>query len=170
MMFYTLYLQHSMSFSLFGGPQYSDTYGGLLPPLRRWTPAGGGSFNWQGQHNAFLISYSRRVSDGGGLQGAVISDSAQTSIRHQFRPSFSGSVGAGYTVNKILDAATPGGNGGHSISGTASLDHSFGEHFNVTAGYMRLHQSYDVLANTGTPNRDRVWLSMGYQFQRALGR
>jgi hypothetical protein len=35
---------------------------------------------------------------------------------------------------------------------------------------MRLHQSYDIAALSTVPNRDRVWLSIAYQFQRPLGR
>lgn len=176
MLFYTLYLQRTVSFSLFGGPQYSDTYGGvllageILPPLRSWSPGGGGSLNWQGQHTSLTASYSRRISDGGGLQGAVSYNGADASIRHQFTAALSGTLGANYSVNKVLDATALDNNGGHSISGTCSVQRSFGEHFNLTAGYLRLHQSYDVAALAVVPNRDRVWLSIGYQFQRPLGR
>ncbi len=175
MLFYTLYLQRTLSFSLFGGPQYSDTYGEtffgiLLPPLHSWSPGGGGSVNWQGQHTTLTASYSRRISDGGGLQGAVSFNGADASIRHQFTAAWSGTIGADYSVNKVLDAAALQNNGGHSISGTCSLQRAFGEHFNLTAGYLRLHQSYDVASLAVVPNQDRVWLSIGYQFQRPLGR
>jgi hypothetical protein len=170
MFFYTLYLQRTVSFSLFGGPQYSDTYGGLFPAFRSWSPGGGGSVNWQGQRNALIVSYSRKISDGGGLQGAVTYNAADASIRHQFTAGFSGSVGANYSVNKVLDAVLPNSNGGHSISGTATLQRSIGEHFSATAGYLRLQQSYDIPAISNVPERDRIWLSLGYQFQRALGR
>lgn len=170
MLFYTLYLQRTVSFSLFGGPQYSNTYGGLFGPLHSWSPGGGGSLNWQGQHTSLITSYSQRISDGGGLQGAVSYYGADASIRHQFSPALSGTLGGDYSVNKVLDAAALSNNGGHSISGTCTVQRNFGEHFNVTAGYMRLHQSYDVAALAVAPNRDRVWLSIGYQFQRPLGR
>jgi hypothetical protein len=177
MLFYTLYLQHTVSFSLFGGPQYTNTSGELffgivLPPLRSWSPGGGGSLNWQGQHNSLTASYSRRISDGGGLQGAVSFNGADASIRHQFTAALSGTLGADYTVNKILDpaATSNGSTGGHSLSGTCTVQRTLGEHFNLTAGYLRLHQSYDVTSLSVVPNRDRVWLSIAYQFQRPLGR
>jgi hypothetical protein len=38
-------------------------------------------------------------------------------------------------------------------------------------GYTRLHQTYaDIPAIANTPNRQRVWASVSYQFQRPLGR
>jgi hypothetical protein len=170
MLFYTFYLQRALSFSLYGGPQYSNTYGGLFPSLRSWSPGGGGSVNWQGQRTALILSYSRKISDGGGLQGAVSYNGVDASIRRQLTPTLSGTIGADYTVNKILDSIALGDSGGHSVSGTAILQQAFGEHFSVSAGYLRLHQSYDVAALVAAPNRDRVWLTIGYQFQRALGR
>lgn len=173
-LFYTFYLQQSLSFSVSGGPQYSDSsVGGIVPllPLRTWSPSGGVSVNWQGQHSSLAASYSRRVSDGGGLQGAVNYNGADASIRHQFSPTLSGTVSGDYSVNKVLDPqAQIGGLSGHSISGTVTLQRKLGEHFNATAGYLRLHQSYDVTALSLTPTRDRVWLSIAYQFQRPLGR
>jgi hypothetical protein len=170
MLFYTFYLQRNLSFSLYAGPQYSDTYGGLVPTLRSWSPGGGGSVNWQGQRTALILSYSRKISDGGGLQGAVSYNGVDASIRRQLTPRLSGTIGADYTVNKILDSIPAGNGGGHTISGTAILQQTFGEHFSVSAGYLRLHQSYDVAALFASPNRDRVWLTVGYQFQKALGR
>ncbi len=176
MLFYTLYLQRTISFSLFGGPQYSDTNSVALlttqvfPAMRSWSPGGGGSVNWQGQHNSLAAGYSRRITDGGGLQGAVSYNGANATIHHQFTSTLSGTLGADYSVNKILDPTSANNNGGHSISGTCTVQRNFGEHFNLTAGYLRLHQSYDVAALSVAPNRDRVWLSIGYQFQRPLGR
>lgn len=177
MLFYTLYLQRTISFSLFGGPQYSDTSSvsllgsQIFPEVRSWSPGGGGSVNWQGQHNSLGASYSRKVSDGGGLQGAVSYNGADASVRHQFTTTLSGTLGGDYSVNKLLDpAAALDNTGGHSISGTATVQRTFGEHFNLTAGYLRVHQSYDIPALQVVPNRDRVWLSIAYQFQRPLGR
>jgi len=170
MFFYTFYLQRSISFSLFAGPQYSDSYGGGLPRSRSWSPGGGGSINWEGQHTSLVASYSRRISDGGGLQGAVSSNGTDATIRHRFTPTLNGALGADYTVNKVLDATDLNNTSGHTISGNVSLQRSLGEHFGLTAGYLRQHQSYDIAAINSTPNRDRVWLSISYQFQKALGR
>jgi hypothetical protein len=171
MLFYTFYLQRAISFSIFGGPQYTDSYGPLLIlTMHSWSPGGGGSLNWQGQHTSLMASYSRRISDGGGLQGAVSFNGADASIRHQFTAAWIGTLGADYSVNKLLDAELADNTSGHSISGTAALQRQLGQHFSLVAGYLRLHQSYGIKAIDSVPNRDRVWLSIGYQFQRSLGR
>jgi hypothetical protein len=170
MFFYTFYLQRSVSFSLSGGPQYSETSGLGIPSLHSWSPGGSGSINWQGQHNSLVAGYSRRINDAGGLQGAVSYNDANSSIRHQFSAALSGTLAADYTVNKVLDPAAFSDTSGHSISGTAMLVRSLGPHFNLTGGYLRLYQSYNIKALSIVPDRDRVWLSIGYQFQRSLGR
>jgi hypothetical protein len=171
MLFYTLFLQHSLSFSVFGGPQYSDSHG---PPsfvaARAWSPGGGISVNWQGQHNSLIASYSRRLSDGGGLQGAVAYNGVDASIRHQFSAAWSGTLSADYSVNRVLNSLALDNTSGHSISGTVTLQRQLGEHFNLGAGYLRLHQSYNIQALSTDPNRDRVWVSVGYRFQKSLGR
>src|SRR5206468_994871 len=78
LLFYTYSPTSSrFSFSLFGGPQYSDT---LEPPFlpqqpqtirtRSWTPAAGASLGWQGRLNSLALSYTHAVSSGSGLVGA----------------------------------------------------------------------------------------------------
>ena len=76
--FYTLYATSGFSISFFAGPQHSDTIQPAQPPvlvqsttLRQWTPAAGASLNWQGRLSNFAFSYSRVISSGGGLIGAV---------------------------------------------------------------------------------------------------
>ena len=59
---------------------------------------------------------------------------------------------------------------GHTVSGTASLQRQFGEHLNVQLGYTRLHQNYNVAAISTTPDTNREFVSISYQFSRALGR
>src|SRR6202011_5515097 len=48
-LFYTLYLKPTLSISLFGGPQQSDTQQFGLPAMKAWSPAGGASMGWQGK-------------------------------------------------------------------------------------------------------------------------
>jgi len=69
-----------------------------------------------------------------------------------------------------LSETTAASTDGHSISGTASLQRLFGEHLNVQLGYTRLHQSYNVAAISTTPDTNREFVSLSYQFARPLGR
>ncbi len=89
--FYTLYLKPTFSVTVFGGPQYSDTFGGTVVSERAWSPSGGGSLSWQGKETSFAASYSRRITDGGGLPGAVLANIADASFRAQFTKTVTGS-------------------------------------------------------------------------------
>jgi hypothetical protein len=172
---YSLYLKPTLSLSVFGGPQYSDTFGGTLVPQRMWSPSGGGSLSWQGKETSFAAGFSRRITDGGGLLGAVRANSADASFRAQLTKTVTGSVGADYATNAVLDSAFAsgfnGGLNGHSVSESASVARTFGEHVSASIGYLHLHQSY---ANISTfniaPNQNRASISISYQFERPLGR
>jgi len=185
LLFYTVYPTKRLSISLFGGPQYSDTVESLpLLSMREWTPAGGASLSWQGRLSSFALSYVHIISGGGGLMGAVRMDSGNVSLRQRITKSFSGFVAGGYTQNDLLGApsttttasTTTGGSltgvaNGHSISGTASLEQDFGQHLTLQLGYTRLRQDYSSVAIlASTPNTNREFVSLSYQFARPLGR
>jgi hypothetical protein len=176
--YYTLYATSSLSFSFFGGPQHSDTVQPPLPPLdiqpppsRAWTPAAGASLSWQRSLTSLALSYSHVISGGGGLSGAVHMDSASASVRQQLTRNLNASIAGGYTQNDVLGSILSGSNDGHTISGTASLQRQFGEHLNLQLGYTRLHQTYgNVPVLSSTPNTNREFISVSYQFSRPLGR
>ncbi len=176
--FYTLYATSRFSLSLFGGPQHSDTVQPPQPPLqvqptplRAWTPAAGASLSWQGRLSSLAVSYSHIISGGGGLFGAVHMDSASASIRQQFTRNLGGSLAGSYVQNDVLGSVLLGGYNGHTVSGTASLQQQFGGHINLQLGYTRLHQDYsNVTVLSLTPNTNREFVSVSYQFSRPMGR
>jgi hypothetical protein len=173
LLFYTFAPASSrFSISFFGGPQYSDTVQPApFPPIRSWTPAGGASLGWQGKLNSFALSYTHIISSGGGLVGAVQLDSATLSARQQITRTLSATVSGGYAQNDVIGSPLLGLNSGHSISGTASLQQLIGQHVSVQLGYTRLHQNYsNVEVISATPDTNRVFVSISYQFSRALGR
>jgi hypothetical protein len=167
-----------LSFSFFAGPQHSDTVQPPQPPLmiqtspiRSWTPAIGGSLSWAGRLTNVALSYSHVIAGGGGLSGAVKLDSVGASVRQQIARRLSGSIAGGYAQNSILAAAIAGSMTGHTVSGTASLQQLVGEHINVQLGYIRLHQDYGTVAVLATtPNTNREFISISYEFSRPLGR
>jgi hypothetical protein len=178
--FYTLYATSRFSISTFGGPQHANIgpqfFAGASAPQpgsQTWTPAAGASVNWQGQFTSVAASYSHVIASGGGLIGAVHTDSASLSVRQQLARALSASLSGGYAQNKVvggLSQTTGASTNGHSISGTASLQRQFGEHLGVQLGYTRLHQTYNVLAISATPDTNREFVSVSYQFSRPLGR
>jgi hypothetical protein len=192
LVFYTVYLRPRFSISFFGGPQYADagpqwpqTCTSNVPlPLgtcptpgsRSWNPAAGGSLGWQGHLSTLSASYVHLISNGGGLIGAVRMDNASASIRQQLTRRLSASVAGGYTQNDVL-AAPPLGqvvsydDNGHTVLGTGTLQQQFGQHLNLQVGYTRIHQYYPAVAALATtPNTNREFVSISYQFAKALGR
>jgi hypothetical protein len=173
LLFYTFAPTSSkFSISLSGGPQYSDTLQPApLPPIRSWTPAGGASLGWQGKLNSFALSYTHIISSGSGLVGAVQLDSLTASARQRITRTLSATVSGGYDRNDVIGSPLLGLYSGHSITGTASLQQVIGQRANVQLGYTRLHQNYsNVGAISATPDTNRVFVSISYQFSRALGR
>lgn len=175
--YYTLYPTSRLSISVFGGPQHSSTVqppllGLSLPPAIAWNPSIGGSFSWQGQLTNAALSYSHTISGGGGLNGAVHMDSANLSVRRQIARSLNASLSGAYAQNNVVGSPLFGGsNDGHSISCTGSLSKQFGEHISFQLGYSRLHQDYSgVQVLAATPDTNREFVSVSYQFSRPLGR
>ena len=170
-LFYTVYLKPTLSISLFGGPQYSETEQFGVPAMKAWSPAGGASMGWQGKLTSFAVSCSRAINDGGGLSGAVQSIGGNTSLRRQISRTLIASMGASYASNSVLDALPALNTSGHTISGNASVQRQIGQHLNLQLQYMRLHQSYsDIAVLSSTPDRNRESITISYQFTRALGR
>jgi hypothetical protein len=172
LLFYTYVPAPGFSFSFFGGPQYYNsgsqfiaTNQPIIAPSHAWTPTAGGSVNWQSLRTGIAVSYSRSVSSGGGLVGAVEFDSANASVRQRITHNLNASLAGYYANNGVLSIASLGG---HSISGSAALQRQIGEHFNLQAGYTRLHQDYSGF--TANPDTNREWVSVAWQFARPIGR
>jgi hypothetical protein len=180
--FYSFNRTPGLTVSLFAGPQHSDTVQSgtvpssvvqsvSVPPLEGWTPAAGASLSWQGRLTNVAFSCTHIIASSGGLAGAVKTDSATAALRQQMTRTFSGSVSGFYAQNDVLDAVVLGGSNGHTISATASLQQQVGQNLNVQAGYTRLHQDYSGVAVLAAhPDTNREFISISYQFSKALGR
>lgn len=127
--------------------------------------------SWQGLLNSCAVSFIHTISGGSGLVGAVQMDDASTSLWQQITKSLSGTLSGGYVQNNVLGVSLFGSRSGHSISGTASLLQQFGQHVALQLGYTRLYQSYSSVAVlSSNPNTNREFITLSYQFARALGR
>jgi hypothetical protein len=178
LLFYTLAPTKRFSISVFGGPQYTDlgpqfaaTGSTQSPASRSWNPAAGGSLGWQGHMSSLAISYAHLISSGGGLIGAVKTDSVSASIHQQLSRMLSASLAGGYAQNDVLTVTPSVGSNGHTVSGTASLQQQVGQHLNLQLGYTRIHQDYSTVAVlAATPDTNREFVSISYQFSKPLGR
>jgi len=169
--FYTIYLKPNLTLSLSGGPQHYET-AQVPASSRSWTPAATASLGWQGRHTTFATSYSRIVTGGGGLIGAFHSNTANASARWQIARTWNIGAAGNYAIYKTLSPffflASPGG---HTVSGTVSMQHQIREHFNAELGYTRLHQSFNgIPLISANPDTNREYISISYQFTRPLGR
>ena len=101
-LFYTLYVNPMLSLALFGGPQHFESSGLGIPTKPGWSPAGGVTLGWQGLRTSGNLSFAHRVTDGGGLQSAVISTSADLSIRQPTDQKSDCGLGSGATRTTAL--------------------------------------------------------------------
>ena len=170
--YYTLYLKHALSLSASGGPQHFDVNQVPFPESAAWTPAITASAGWQLSRINFAVSYSRTVSGAGGLVGAFNSSSVNGFARWQLARTWTMGGGASYaTQNNVVPALASLNPGGHTVSGTFSVQHPISEHFAAEAGYARLHQIYSGISSISQfPDSDREYVAISYQLSRPLGR
>jgi len=170
--FYTVYLNPRLSFSFSGGPQHVDATQSLSAPFRSWMPSAMASIGWQRSHTNLVASYSRTVTGSTGLSGAFTSSSANASVRWQMTRAWIIGSAASYVINmNVTPLFSPYIPGGHTVSGAVSAEHSMSDHFKAELGYVRLHQSYSGIAViSNSPDSNREFISVSYQFTRPLGR
>src|SRR5271163_1386680 len=166
LLFYTIYLNPKLSFSVSSGPQHFDVVQNSAPAYRSWSPAVTASMGWQGRHTNFAVSYGRTVTSGGGLAGAFLSNSASASGRWQLARTWNVGSVASYAINKNVTPASFSSNpGGHSVYGTIALQHSLNEHVTAQIGYTRLQQNYSgIQVISNAPDTNREFVSVTYQF------
>ena len=170
--FYTIYLTRSFSFSVLGGPEQYTSWSPLVPKTTAWTPAVQGSVGWQTPRANLAASYAHVVSGAGGLIGTYHSDFASVTGRLLLSPRWS--VGASTEYANFKNVSTTGYTldpGGRTVSGSLFLEHRLTERINAEAGYSHFHQGYsNIPAASTSPDSNRAFVSVSYQFSRPLGR
>jgi hypothetical protein len=170
--FYTIYLNPALSLSLSGGPQYFDITQSPYPPFRSWAPSGMASVGWQRSHTNVVASYSHTVTGAIGLSGAFVSNSTTASLSWQIARTWNVGWAAGYSTSRsVAPSIFSSFSGGHTVSGIVSVQHSMSEYLKAELGYARLNQSYSSVAViSNSPDSNREFISVSYQFTRPLGR
>ncbi|HEY6446930.1 MAG TPA: hypothetical protein VIY53_10750 [Acidobacteriaceae bacterium] len=170
MPFLTVYLTPTFTFSISGGSQYYSISSFGTSLMHAWQPAGNGSVAWQGLHTSFAASYNRTITAGAGLAGAFQSSSANADFRWQMARTWTGGASGNYGMNKNADTLPGTAAGGHTIRGTASLEHSLNNQAGLSFLYSRIHQSYPgVTAISADPDTDQILISLSYRFSRPVG-
>jgi len=173
-------LNISTRFTLTGfiGPQYSDNQG-LAPVTAQptqsseWSVAGGAEGGWKNQHTSLSAGYSRIISDGGGVLGAVRLQTVHGSFRRQLTPGWAAALTASYGTNHSL--TVPFATSASSINLTSagvSLERNVGKSIGFRMGYSHdFQEQFGLPAPTATQNadRNRVFVTLSYQWAKPLG-
>jgi len=168
---YTLNATPAVSMSFFAGPQQSESSNLSAPSVTKWVPAGGATFSWQSLHSAFSAGVSHKISDGGGLSGAVQLTGVDVSYRRQFARRWAFRTGASYGKDDLLVMTVPSAANSRSVVALVGISHQMGEHLAVEASYVRAYQEYlDGTGASSNFNRNRPQISLTYSFSRPLGR
>jgi hypothetical protein len=169
--FYTVYFTPTLSLSFSGGPQHTDVTESPFPAFSSWSPAGTVSLGWQTRQIGLAASYSHTVTSGNGLFGSYDSSNASASANWQLARHWTAGLSGVYGIYKTQSSLFSLSNsGGHTITGTATIRHTIGEHVSIEGGYSRVQQSYDNIAAVAAfPNTNREYISLAYHFARPLG-
>jgi hypothetical protein len=169
--FLSIYLKPRLSVSISAGPQHYSAMQLPFPTAASWSPLLAVSTGWQGERATVAASYSHIVGGAGGLSGVFESSTVGTSAKFKLSRNWNAGVGAAYANNKSLTPLFLSSYGGRTWLGTVSAQRNLGEHANLQFGYSWTNQTYQqIVALASSPNVNRVFFSLNYQFTRPLHR
>jgi hypothetical protein len=174
----TLSLSNHFTLTGFVGPQYLENQG-LAPggkPISQssnWSVAGGLEGGWRNQRSSVAAGFSRTISDGGGVLGAVRLQTVHGSFRRELVPGWAVALNASYGTNRSL--LVPSANSASSVKLTSagvSLERNVGKSIGLRLGY-----AHDFQEQFGVPgsaqaldaNRNRFFVTLSYQWAKPLG-
>ncbi|MGB6624510.1 MAG: hypothetical protein WBE43_06965, partial [Candidatus Acidiferrales bacterium] len=167
------------SFTIYGGPEYSLTFNEVELSLgfivitipinaNQWTAAGGVIYNWTGNRTAVAVNYSRRVSDGGGLVGAVELDMGTATFTGKLSPHWDVFSTISGAQDQLLASSSPQ-SGLLTYSVRAGLRQQIWRDISMSWFYERLNQT-GGFAGFPIGNHDLAGVSLTYTLLKPLGR
>jgi hypothetical protein len=170
LLYYSVKVAQNATLSLFAGPEYYNSPQILavtnltgLYQGHQWTSAEGATLSWQRDRTSIALTFSRQLSDGGGLYPAVTLTLANATMRRQLSKNLEAKVGFTYSSNDPLAL----GNSYHGTSALFELQQRFGRGFMLRAGYAHEQQQWPNIPNLA--NANITWVSFSYGFSRVLG-
>ena len=182
--FVTYKINASMSVSGWAGPEYSNTkdlipifcfpgYGCIYSVIHStsWDVAEGGTFNWTHPRNAAHIKFSHRITNGGGLLGAVDLYLVELGYRKILTPRWAFNAGAlygnnvsisHYHLNQYLN----------SITAQAGLLRTINQSWTANLYYAIIEQRQKNVPGYTNPQwlDNRIAASIQYSWGHSLGR
>lgn len=184
---HTIYLQQHLTLSFFAGPEYTEiesvtVTANIAPPVisfatittndHQLSTSAGANLGWQGVLTSFHLDATRKISDGGGLLGAVELNSIGGGIRRQFTKTTVAHLNAIYGRNRELAIATAGNTPLSSVSGNVGVEQQLSANFMLRLDYGRDYQKGSTVTAgaAGSVTHNRGSISISYNFTRPLGR
>ncbi len=169
LLMYAVNLRPNASLSFFGGPELSvsSTPQGALPSVtfqrRLWSPVAGTEFGWQGRRNSAMASFTRQISNSGGLQSAVTLSAFEGQCLRQFGRHLQIGPAFAYSRNEPLVTSARF----RTYSGQLQSIYRVGK-YSFIAGYARDDRA--ELGGSEDSTANRIWLSFSLDFVKSLGR
>jgi hypothetical protein len=172
----TLNLSSRFTLTGFVGPQYAENQGLLLDATQpnAWSVAGGVEGGWQNQRTSVSAGYSRSISDGGGVLGAVRLQTVHGTFRRELVPGWAAALTASHGTNQSL--SVPFATSASSVNLTSagiSLERNVGKSVGLRMGYSHDFQEQffglPVPAPTLDAHRNRFFVTLSYQWAKPLG-
>jgi hypothetical protein len=167
------------SLTVYAGPEYSLTsnqvelsLGFVLVTIpvkaNTWTWSGGGIYNLRGRRGAMVLNYSRRVSNGGGLTGAVELDGGSADFSWKLTQNWSWRLDLAAADNQLL-AVKSGQNELRTYSAGVGLSRRIYRNMSMNLFFERVNQVGSI-AGISTGNHDVAGVSFEYNFVKPVGR
>jgi hypothetical protein len=179
----TLNISKRLTLNGFVGPQYSETQGlvtGATEPTQSsgWSVSGGAEGGWRNQRTSVTAGYSRSISDGGGVLGAVQFQTVHGTFRRELVPGWAAALTASHGTNQSI--TVPFATSASSINVTSagiSLERNVGKQIGLRFNYTHdFEEEFGVSGPTPTSpaqtldvNRNRFVVTLSYRWAKPLG-
>jgi len=175
----TAQLTNRITFSLFAGPQYTDSQGvapGAAGSTQSnfWTATGGAEVAWQDQRTSLSGGYLRSITDGAGLLGVVRLENVHANFRRALFSGWAASLSATHGSNTSI-TVLPGtfASSINLTSAGAGLERNVGKSLGLRLAYTHdFQQEFGVSGTQQTldAHRNRFVATLSYQWAKPIGR
>lgn len=179
LIFDELRLTPNSRLSLYAGPEYSLTsnqvelalgFITIVIPVKAntWTWSGGGIYSVTGRRAAMVLNYSRRVSNGGGLTGALELDGGSADLSWKLTKNWTAKLNLAAADNQLL-VVKNSQNELLTYSASLGVSRRIFNNFSMNLFFERLNQTRSIAGLT-TGNHNLAGLSFEYNFTKPVGR
>ncbi|MGH9641021.1 MAG: hypothetical protein ACRD3Q_01210 [Terriglobales bacterium] len=168
-------LKSKLTLSLFAGPEYTVMHlGSTLSPIplsSGWSWSAGGTFGWQGDMTGASFSAVRRVSDGGGLGGAVQLTDLSAALTRRMSKKWQTEFHVNYAINGSNEYSALSRSINYMSSGVR-VTRQITEKISLDAQYNYTHtdKTYSgAIPSYFLADHNRVSVGVSYAFSNRLG-